>query len=65
METKKKGIKEVGEKMTSNQGLKELKNKGKLLSQAAEIVRVQEKDLPRVVKRFLDEIKDMDKKLKS
>lgn len=65
METKKKGIKEVGEKMTSNQGLKELKNKGKLLSQAAEIVRVQEKDLPRVVKRFLDEIKEMNKKLKS
>jgi len=51
--------------MTSNQELKELKNKGRLLSQAAEIVRVQEKDLPRVVKRFLDEIKEMDKKLKS
>ncbi len=65
METKEKGVKEVGEEMTSNQGLKELKKKGKLLNEAAEIVRVQEKDLPRVVKRFLDEIKEMDKKIKS
>lgn len=65
METKEKGTKEVGREMTSNNKLKELKKKGKLLSQAAEIVKVQEKDLPRVVKRFLDEIKEMDKKLKS
>ncbi len=65
METKEKRVKEVEEEMTSNQGLKELKKKEKLLSQAAEIVGVQEKDLPRVVKRFLDEIKEMNKKLKS
>ena len=65
METEEKRIKEDEEKMTSYQELKELKKKEKLLSQAAEIVRVQEKDLPRVVRRFLDEIKEMDKKLKS
>jgi len=35
-----------------------------LLKQAAETLRVEEKDLPRVVKRFQDEIKEMDKKLK-
>ena len=65
METKEKGIKEVGKIMRSNNNSKSLKKKGRLLSEAAEIISVQEKDLPRVVKRFLDEIKEMDKKLKS
>lgn len=65
METKKKTIKEVGKIMASNNNSKELKKRARLLSEAAEIISVQEKDLPRVVKRFLDEIKEMDKKLKS
>jgi alanyl-tRNA synthetase len=51
--------------MVSEQELKELKNKKKLLSQAAEILKVQEKDLPRVVKRFLDEMKEFDEKTKT
>ena len=51
--------------MVSEQELKELKKKEKLLKQAAESIKVQEKDLPRVVKRFMDEIKEMDKKLKA
>jgi len=51
--------------MVSEQELKELKKKEKLLKQAAESIKVQEKDLPRVVKRFIDEIEEMDKKLKS
>jgi alanyl-tRNA synthetase len=50
--------------MIAEQELKVLKNKQKLLSQAAEILKVQEKDLPRVVKRFLDEIKEFDERLK-
>jgi len=50
--------------MISEQELKSLKNKQKLLTQAAEILKVQEKDLPRVVKRFLDEIKEFDERLK-
>ena len=50
--------------MISEQELKNLKNKQKLLSQAAEILKVEEKDLPRVVQRFLNEIKEFDEKLK-
>jgi transposase-like protein len=48
----------------SEQELKELKKKDILLRQAAEFLKVQEADLPRVVKRFLDEIEEMDKQLK-
>ena len=51
--------------MISEQELKELKKKENLLRQAAEILKVQEVDLPKVVKRFLDEIEQMDKQLKS
>jgi len=40
---------------------KELKMKKELLRQAAEILRVEEQDLPRVIKRFQDEIKEMSK----
>jgi transposase-like protein len=48
----------------SEQELKDLKKKDILLRQAAEILKVEEKDLPRVVKRFLDEIKQFDERLK-
>jgi len=50
--------------MISEQELKDLKKKQKLLSQSAEILKVEEKDLPRVVKRFLDEMKEFDERLK-
>jgi hypothetical protein len=40
----------------------ELKEKERLLKEAAESIRVQEKDLPRVVARFKREIKEMDEK---
>jgi len=49
--------------MISEQELKELKKKEKLLKQAAETIKVQEKDLSRVVKRFLDELKEINKKI--
>jgi len=49
--------------MISEQELKELKKKEKLLRQAAETIKVQEKDLPRVVKRFLDELKEINRKI--
>jgi len=51
--------------MISEKELKGLKKKEKLLKKAAENIRVQEKDLPRVVNRFLNELKEMEKKLKS
>jgi alanyl-tRNA synthetase len=41
-----------------------LKKKEKLLKKAAGILRVEEKDLPRVVERFQKEIKEMEEKLK-
>jgi len=37
----------------------ELEKKEKLLKQAAAVLRVEEKDLPRVVDRFLKEIEEM------
>ena len=49
--------------MISEQELKELKKKEKLLKQTAETIKVQEKDLPRVVKRFLDELKEINRKI--
>ena len=48
----------------SEQEWKQLKKKEKLLKQSAEILKVEDKDLPRVIKRLLDEIEEMDKKLK-
>lgn len=41
----------------------ELKEKEKILKEAADAIRVQEKDLPRVVTRFKREIKDMEEKI--
>ena len=51
--------------MISEQELKDLRKKEKLLKQAAESIKVQEKDLPRVVNRFLDELKEIEEKLKN
>ena len=51
--------------MIPEKELKELKKKEKLLRQAAESIKVQEKDLPRVVKRFLDELKQFESEIKS
>jgi len=51
--------------MIPEKELKELKKKEKLLKQAAESVKVQEKDLPRVIKRFLDELKQFESEIKS
>jgi alanyl-tRNA synthetase len=50
--------------MISEQKFKELKKKEKLLKQAAAILKVEEKDLPRVVERFKKELKEMEEKLK-
>lgn len=43
---------------------RELKEKEQILKEAAAAIRVQEKDLTRVVARFKKEIKEMDEKLK-
>lgn len=43
---------------------KELKKKSQLLKKVAEILRVEEKDVPRVTKRFQDELTEMEKQLK-
>ena len=51
--------------MISEKELKDLKKKEKLLRQAAESIKVQEKDLPRVVKRFLDELKQFENDIKN
>lgn len=42
----------------------ELKEKEEILKKAAAAIRVQEKDLPRVVARFKREIKEMGERLK-
>ena len=49
--------------MVSKKEWKNLKKKSKILEKAAEILRVEEKDLPRVVERFQKEIKEMEEKL--
>ena len=51
--------------MNSEKEIKELKKKEKILREAAESIKVQEKDLPRVVKRFLDELKQFENEIKS
>lgn len=43
----------------------DLKNKEKILKKAAEILRVEDKDLPKVIDRFLREIEEMKQKLKN
>ena len=40
----------------------QLNRKEKILKEAARILSVSEKDLPRVVERFMNEIKEMDSK---
>jgi alanyl-tRNA synthetase len=42
---------------------KELKRKESLLKQASEILRVEPQDLPRVIERFVNEVKEMNEKL--
>jgi SMC interacting uncharacterized protein involved in chromosome segregation len=42
---------------------KELKEKERILRDAAEAISVQEKDLPRVIARFKREIEDFEKQL--
>lgn len=50
--------------MAESERWQELKKKEQILKEAADAIRVQEKDLPRVVARFKREIGEMDKKLK-
>jgi len=51
--------------MISREEWEKLKRKEKILKRAADILRVDEKDLPRVVERFLEEIEEMKNKLNS
>jgi alanyl-tRNA synthetase len=41
-----------------------LKNKERILKKASEILRVEDKDLLRVVERFQNEIKEMEERIK-
>ena len=50
--------KEGDEKMNKREWL-ELREKEKLLKKASEILKVEDKDLPRVVDRFIREIEEM------
>ena len=47
------------EKMISKHEFLQLKKKEQLLKKSAEILRVEEKDLPRIIERFLREIEEM------
>lgn len=47
----------------NKQEFEELKEKGEILKKAASILRVDEKDLPRVVERFKKEIKEMEEEI--
>jgi len=49
--------------MTDMDKMKELKEKERILKEAADSIRVQEKDLPRVVERFQKELIEMKDKL--
>ena len=51
--------------MLSREEFEELKEKEKILKEASKILRVEDKDLPRVVERFLREIKEMEERLKN
>jgi len=47
----------------SEKDWEQLKNKEKLLKQSAEILHVDEKDVPRVLERFLKELEEIENKL--
>lgn len=51
--------------MLNEREWQELKRKEKILKETAKILRVEEKDVPRVTQRFLDELKEMEQKLSS
>lgn len=48
--------------MVTKKEWQELKKKSRILEKAAEILRVEEKDLLRVVERFQKEIDEMERK---
>ena len=50
--------------MISKKEFQELKKKEKLLKESLKILKVEEKDLPRIVERFQREIKEMEGKIK-
>ncbi|MDI6807023.1 MAG: hypothetical protein QMD14_04410 [Candidatus Aenigmarchaeota archaeon] len=50
--------------MISKKQWQELKKKEKLLKEALKIFKVEAKDLPRVIERFRQEVKEMEEKLK-
>ena len=49
--------------MDDTKRMKDLKKKEEILRSAASSIRVQEKDLPRVVERFKNEIKEMEERI--
>ena len=57
-------IEEKIEEEKMSEEFKKLKEKWKLVRKAASILRVEDEHLPRVVDRFLKEIKEMEEKLR-
>jgi predicted nucleic acid-binding Zn-ribbon protein len=60
-------MEEIEEKTKEEKNMKEfneLRRKWEILKKAANILRVEDEDLLRVVERFLKEIKEMEKKIK-
>lgn len=51
--------------MLNEKEWQELKRKEKILKEIANIFRVEEKDVPRITQRFLNEIEEMKQKLES
>lgn len=51
------------EQMITKEEFYELKKKDKILRKAASILRVEPKDLPKVIKRFLKEIEEFNEKI--
>ena len=54
----------LGGFMAAKSKMQELKEKERLLKEAAAAIRVQEEHLPRVIARFKREIEEMDEQLK-
>ena len=50
-------------KLMEFEEFKRLREKSRLLKKAAEVLRVQPEDLPRVIRRFKKEIEEMEKQL--
>ena len=54
---------ELSNNMLTKEEFEDLKKKEKILKEASNVLRVKDEDLPKVLKRFLNEIEEMKRKL--